>query len=174
MKKIIAIVLLISVIWASGCIRSSEGSSEENAISIAMRVPEFKEASEQGNIVFSEEDGTWIVKVTQKVGNEIVENPIVFIDSETKEIVKVYKISEIEAKQIALSEWWKGKAMIPENRAVAVAEDRGDHWLVTVQIVNMFTGEMVSENAGQYKIDKMAGGITELSSGLVKEERNKE
>ncbi|MDI6903711.1 MAG: hypothetical protein QMC77_08250 [Methanocellales archaeon] len=160
--QIIAIILLISVVLATGCIRTPR----EEAISIAMQVPEFKQASEQGDIVFHEENGTWIVKVAQKVGNESVENPIVFIDSETKEIVKVYKISEIEAKQIALNEWWKDKVMIPENRAVAIVEDRGDHWLVTIQIVDMFTGKIISENAGEYRIDKMTGKAVELSSGF--------
>ncbi|ATZ61516.2 MAG: hypothetical protein BME93_05485 [Methanosarcinales archaeon Met12] len=156
MKKIIAIVLLFSVIFAAGCIQSPR----EEAISIAMQVPEFKEASEQGDIVFSEEGGVWVVKVTRRIGNETIDDPVVFIDSETRDIMKVYVISKIEAEKIALLEWWKDRVMIPEQKAVAVAEDKRDHWLVTIQIVNMFTGEIISENAGEYRIDKATGRMS--------------
>jgi len=68
-------------------------------------------------------------------------------------------ITEDEAKEIALKEWWKDRVMIPENRAIATAEDKGDHWLVTVKITEMFTNETVTEDAGQYKIDKATGEI---------------
>ncbi len=74
--------------------------------------------------------------------------------------MKVYVISKIEAEKIALLEWWKDKVMIPEQKAVAVAEDGGAHWLVTIQIVNMFTGEIISENAGEYRIDKATGRMS--------------
>jgi len=68
-------------------------------------------------------------------------------------------ITEDEANRIALLKWWEDKAMIPENRAIATAEDMGDHWLVTIKIIEMFTNETVTENAGQYKVDKATGKI---------------
>ncbi len=72
------------------------------------------------------------------------------------------KISRGEAEKMAVIEWWQGRAMIPENKAVPSTEDKGDYWLVTIQIKNMFTKEIVSENAGQYKIDKFTGTIREV------------
>ena len=60
--------------------------------------------------------------------------------------------------------WWEGRIMIPENKAIGVAESRRDYWLVTIQIVDMFTGEIVSENAEQYKVDKMTGRVREYKN----------
>jgi hypothetical protein len=34
--------------------------------------------------------------------------------------------------------------MMPENNAIAIAEDKEEYWLVTIQIVDKFTGKIVS------------------------------
>lgn len=72
------------------------------------------------------------------------------------------RISKREAEKTVLLEWWENRVMIPENRARAIVEDRRECWLITIQIENIFTGEIVSENAGQFRVDKRTGRITEL------------
>lgn len=134
-----AISLSILLILALGCI-----SQKDEAISIAKQLPEFKDQ----NASFEEKNNTWIVKT---------ENFTVFIDPKTKQVIKTYKISEEQAKKIALSKWLRDRVMIPENKPVAIAEDKEDHWLVTIQIIDMFTGEIITKNAGQYKVNKTTG-----------------
>ncbi|MCL0095581.1 hypothetical protein M1O52_03550 [Dehalococcoidia bacterium] len=157
---ILFLVLVMSL--SAGCPQAPDEVttlSREEAVSIAMEVPEFKEAAELGEIVSSLEGEVWIVKVIQWVGDESIENPVVHINSRTGEIIKVHKVSEIAARKIALLAWWEGRAMIPEQKAIALTEDKGDYWLVTIQIINMFTEEVISENAGQFKVDKVTGRI---------------
>ncbi len=161
-KTIPVVLLIILITLASFCFKSPK----EEATSIAMQDPEFKQAYEQkdAEIVFSEKNGTWIIKVNRTISNETVENPVVFIDPKTKKITKVYKISEMEAREIAIRKWWEGKAMIPENKAIGIVVDKEDYWLVTIQIIDMFTGAIVSPNAGKYKVDKITGNATEFTN----------
>ncbi len=52
--------------------------------------------------------------------------------------------------------------MIPENKAIGMVEDKEDYWLATIQIIDMFTDAIVSQNAGKYKVDKITGNVTEF------------
>jgi len=83
-------------------------------------------------------------------------------------ILDTDRIPKREAEKTALLEWWRDTVMIPENRARAIAEDRSGYWLVTIQIENMFTNEIISKNAGQFKVDKRTGRII-LRPELTKE-----
>ena len=111
----------------------------DEAIPIAMQVPEFRQASGSGTITFSEEDGVWVVKV--KTWENSVwrgENyPVVFIDPTTKEVIKVYRISGGEAGAMALLKFvgenrvlWR----IPYSRPLVSWREQGDHWIVDLHI----------------------------------------
>ena len=69
------------------------------AISIAIELPEVREAAGWGNIDASLENGVWIVKVTQWIEGERIEHPVVHINSRTGEIIKVYTVPEIAARR---------------------------------------------------------------------------
>lgn len=139
----VIIGFLVIIASISGCI-----SPKEEAISIAKKHPDFNDQ----NASFREENNTWVVET---------ENTTIVINPKTKEIKGVYKVSEEEAKKLALGAWLRERVMIPENKPVAVAEDKGEYWLVTVQIVDMFTGEIIERNAGQYRVDKETREVTE-------------
>lgn len=154
--------LVLAIVLSTGCPQVPDEVTElsrEEAVSIAMEVRELKDAAELGEIVSSLEGGLWIVKVIKRVGDESIENPVIHINSRTGEIMKVHRVSEIAARRIALLAWWEGRVMIPEQKATAITEDKGDYWLVTIQIIHMFTGEFISENAGQFEVDKATGKV---------------